>query len=534
MPRRNTVLRRQARKMIHDVHSFLKTETNGFVDSLQQIKSQIDETANMLLSHLDSGNVDLNMMKQTAQIIQTENMKLNCVVSDLGKIQQRTAEATKTSIATVRNISREANTSGLIAVFRTPGKKRSKSKPVTNIDNFDQGVIKRCIHHFHNTNNELPTIKKLKSKLEEDINFQGSERSLRRIIKDLGFRWKKTENNRKILIETSNIRFQRIEYLRKIKQYRQEGKTIVYTDESYVDSSHSTPKAWTDGTTKGIKKPISKGQRVVIVHAGSETGFIPNALLTFKAGTKSGDYHDNMNYQNYEKWLRQQLMPNLPPNSVVVVDNASYHNKQWDLAPTSNTHKADMQAWLTEKGIQYDATLLKPDLYKLIQANKQRFKTFCIDRILAEQNHLVLRLPPYHPDLNPIEMAWSAIKQYLASKNVKWNLNTCIELIKQKVSQMGGQDWGKLCRKVKDIEEQYAKSDHVIDLFTDEFVICVNEDSSEDDSDDSDDDDADDDDVRDNSDRSSPVAGPSSRKRPCTGQAYGSLVEGVLPLSDSD
>lgn len=110
----------------------------------------------------------------------------------------------------------------------------------------------------------------------------------------------------------------------------------------------------------------------MIVHAGSETGFVSNALLTFKAGTKSGDYHDNMNYENYEKWLRIQLMPNLPPHSVVVVDNASYHNKQWDIAPNSNSKKAEMQAWLTEKGIHYDETLLKPELYNLIKAKASK------------------------------------------------------------------------------------------------------------------------------------------------------------------
>ena len=110
---------------------------------------------------------------------------------------------------------------------------------------------------------------------------------------------------------------------------------------------------------KGLKTPISKGQCVVIVHAGSEAGFVPNALLTLKAEGKSGDYHDNMNYENYEKWLKTQLIPNIPPNSVVVVDNASYHNKQYDLAPTSNTRKADMQAWLSEKGIEYDDEMLK-------------------------------------------------------------------------------------------------------------------------------------------------------------------------------
>lgn len=108
----------------------------------------------------------------------------------------------------------------------------------------------------------------------------------------------------------------------------------------------------------------------MIVHAGSEVGFVPNALLLFKAGTKSGDFHDNMNYENYTKWLRSELIPNLPPNAVLVIDNASYHNKQYDPAPTSNAKKADMQRWLAEKDIPYEESMLKPQLHKLIRLYK--------------------------------------------------------------------------------------------------------------------------------------------------------------------
>lgn len=106
------------------------------------------------------------------------------------------------------------------------------------------------------------------------------------------------------------------------------------------------------------------------MHAGSEVGFVPNALLLFKAGTKSGDFHDNMNYENYTKWLRSELIPNLPPNAVLVIDNASYHNKQYDPAPTSNAKKADMQRWLAEKDIPYEESMLKPQLHKLIRLYK--------------------------------------------------------------------------------------------------------------------------------------------------------------------
>lgn len=56
-----------------------------------------------------------------------------------------------------------------------------------------------------------------------------------------------------------------------------------------------------------------------------------------------------MKSENYEKWLKERLVPNLPPNSVLVLDNASYHNVQNDRAPNSNAKKIEMQRWLTEK-----------------------------------------------------------------------------------------------------------------------------------------------------------------------------------------
>lgn len=404
----------------------------------------------------------------------------NNVVDNLKQCMKRTAAATKCSESTVRRIVKGSKDSEFLTVFRTPGKnKRIKKKPITDIDSFDQGVIKRIIHNFHVTEKELPTIGKLQRKLQVDLNFQGCAASLRKIIKQLGFKWKKTETNRKMLIEQSQIRFQRIEYLRKIKKYREEGRPIIYTDESYVDSSHASHHSWTDGPTKGIKKPISKGNRLVIVHAGGEAGFVPNALLTFKAGTKSGDYHDNMNSENYERWLRTQLVPNLPPNSVVVVDNASYHNKQLDAAPTSNTKKADMQNWLRQKGVEFEESMLKPQLYNLIKKYKEQFKKFSIDAILNEAGHSTLRLPPYHPDLNPIEMAWSQIKGYVASKNVSWNLTQIIGLVNEKVNLIGATEWEKLCTKVKEIEGNYCKSDHVVDMMTETFIIRVGDDDSD-------------------------------------------------------
>lgn len=43
---------------------------------------------------------------------------------------------------------------------------------------------------------------------------------------------------------------------------------------------------------------------------------------------------------------------------------------------------------------------------------------FKSDEIITKAGHTVLRLPPYHPDLNPIEMIWGAVKNAIASRNV--------------------------------------------------------------------------------------------------------------------
>ena len=57
---------------------------------------------------------------------------------------------------------------------------------------------------------------------------------------------------------------------------------------------------------------------MVVVHGDSENGFVglPNALLMFKLGSKSDEYHNGMNYENYGKWMTKMLIMNLNKNCV--------------------------------------------------------------------------------------------------------------------------------------------------------------------------------------------------------------------------
>lgn len=178
-------------------------------------------------------------------------------------------------------------------------------------------------------------------------------------------------------------------------------------------------------------------------------GFVKNALLTFVSGKKTGNYHDDMNYRNYEKWLMEMLIPNDPQNSVVIMDNAPYHNKQINPIPNSNWKKDDMKAWLSERGISFNQTLLKPELYSIIKLHKPKYKMFKVDSILSEKGHSVLRLPPYHPDLNPIEMVWSVLKGEIAKRDVTFSIENVQRDVEQICNnEITSEEWRKrVCAK---------------------------------------------------------------------------------------
>ena len=72
--------------------------------------------------------------------------------------------------------------------------------------------------------------------------------------------------NQKVLMERQDVVHSRIRYLRMVRELREAGYTVVYTDEIYVHTSHDVPKCWQDSTT-GLKIPFSKGDlRIVELH----------------------------------------------------------------------------------------------------------------------------------------------------------------------------------------------------------------------------------------------------------------------------
>jgi hypothetical protein len=155
-------------------------------------------------------------------------------------------------------------------------------------------------------------------------------------LKKTGFKFKECKNRRSFLIEINDIVAQRATYLRRMKKKDELGsnKKLVYLDETWIHPTYTGGKCWQDSKTEGVMKNDSAYQQWIIVHAGSERGFVPEAYLILKSKTKSRDYHDEMNFENFSKWIKEMLLPNLPPNCLTVLDNVPYHSVQMSKPPT--------------------------------------------------------------------------------------------------------------------------------------------------------------------------------------------------------
>nr|XP_037286294.1 uncharacterized protein LOC119179331 [Rhipicephalus microplus] len=283
---------------------------------------------------------------------------------------------------------------------------------------------------------EIPTLHSVKRTVNKDDDLPNfTKTTLWRLVKDIGFTFAKRKRNL-ALIERSDIIAWRRRYLRAIKKFRGQGRCIIYLDETWVNVGHTKEYVWQDttvkssqdaflkGLTTGLAAPSGKGARLILVHAGSSaTAFIEGAADYFRAKKGgSADYHSEMDGRYFEEWFTDKLLPNIPPNSVIVMDNAPYHSVALEKAPTKPTRKADIQLWLTKKGVPWSEDMVRAELLELSQKVNTPSIVYRIDTLAATHDHDVLRVPPYHCEFNPIELVKSQVKRYIAARNTGFTL----------------------------------------------------------------------------------------------------------------
>jgi transposase len=131
-----------------------------------------------------------------------------------------------------------------------------------------------------------------------------------------------------------------------------EQRSIIYIDESGFSTDAPRDYGYSLKGTRccGVKDWHNKGRVNAI-----------GAILDFNM-INVGLFEGNINADVFHAWVTQELLFSIPENSVLVMDNATFHKRA--------------------------------DSINAIEKN----------------GHTILFLPPYSPDLNPIENKWAQAK----------------------------------------------------------------------------------------------------------------------------
>jgi transposase len=206
-----------------------------------------------------------------------------------------------------------------------------------------------------------------------------------------------------------------------------------YLDESYIHEHYHRydDSLWDPSDDQDIQigKLKHKGRRYCFLAAiqgpdprveqpspirKEKAGLVHGSLWSFspqKKGDSKGDYLKVFNSVNFITWWKEQLLPNLHQPSLIMMDNAKYHKTYpKDIPKVSKLRKAELQAFLERKSIAYGARDTVAILSEKARDHiEKREKREC-EALAEEQGHKVLWTPPYHSDIQPIELLWARIK----------------------------------------------------------------------------------------------------------------------------
>ena len=152
----------------------------------------------------------------------------------------------------------------------------------------------------------------------------------------------------------------RARYLESIKDIAAD--KLVYIDESGIDNGICRSRGW------GLKGQLLRGTKSGKYY--ERTNII--AGLNGKESIAPFVFYSSCNTEVFEDWVEQFLIKELKPGQVVIMDNASFHKSQ-----------------------------KTKDLIESVGCK-------------------IIFLPPYSPDLNPIEKFWANMKKWIENQISKF------------------------------------------------------------------------------------------------------------------
>ncbi|EFP01944.1 hypothetical protein CRE_22865 [Caenorhabditis remanei] len=275
----------------------------------------------------------------------------------------------------------------------------------------------------------------------EAIDFQYGKSTLGYVLGGMGLAFRMKSHNpiveeRKDLIKLREI------FLRKMENLKSQNAYLSYFDETWVYQGMVLKRAGQfssstmyqrarllnpEAPVPGPKKGASRGKRGIVAAVVTEEGVLKGSeqvwVSSGKLEDQTADNHSEMNSDLYEEYIKTRVLPELiktadsanrPP--VLVIDNAPYHNRYIDKDPTKSCRKGVIIDWLSTRGVSTPKKAKKPQVVKMLEnyidskGGRDVFKRYVVDEYAKSLGVTVIRVPPYHYFLNPIELMWSQLK----------------------------------------------------------------------------------------------------------------------------
>ncbi|OQR87255.1 hypothetical protein ACHHYP_20409 [Achlya hypogyna] len=170
------------------------------------------------------------------------------------------------------------------------------------------------------------------------------------------------------------------------------------------------------------------------------------------------DYHGNFTAELFEKWFREccRTLACTVGNCTIHMDGAKYHKRQLNPHPNSRWRKSDIQNWLTLRSIVWQTSDIKASLLVMAAQHREPAQYVSVE-IAREFNHVVLFTPPYHPELQPIEIIWACVKNRIGASPAKTMPELC-EKLEASLHQVSSPTWLGALKRVHKFEDMYLKS----------------------------------------------------------------------------
>lgn len=146
--------------------------------------------------------------------------------------------------------------------------------------------------------------------------------------------------------------------------------TLVYIDESGFEEKDSYRSHGWSTRGKKIYGDRSGSRRRTNLVAGKIQNQLIAPLL----------FNGSMDATCFNFWLEKMLLPELPPCSIIILDNAAFH------------------------------------------------KTIETQSIIENSSHILMYLPPYSPDFNPIEQDFAIVKKRLKFSPIPISIDEVIKV----------------------------------------------------------------------------------------------------------